>query len=277
MTDLASVSSDRLKNRRQELQHQRRFKALQAVWRFVAISGMAGGLLWMLTLPDWTIGKHSQVVIEGNRLLSSDRIRQMLPLSKSQSVWQLPTQQILDRLEATPPIADAQITRQILPPRLIVEIAERQPVAVATSDRDVGFVDEQGVFIPKSFYDGGDRNWQAPKLKVLGYDPLYRQHWTQLYHSIGRSPVAVKEIDWHNPSNLILKTEMGIVYFGAYQNELFLKQLSVLARMQKLPSRVNYGQIIYIDLTNPDLPTVQLKPPKKIKSNDPPVRNPGAN
>ncbi|MCU0537727.1 MAG: FtsQ-type POTRA domain-containing protein [Hydrococcus sp. Prado102] len=275
MADIASVSSNKLKNRRQELQNQRRFRALQAVWRFAAISGMAGGLLWILTLPHWTIGKHSQVVIEGNRLLSSERIRQLLPLSKSQSVWQLPTQQILDRLEATPPIANAQITRQIFPPRLIVEIAERQPVAVAISDREVGFVDEQGVFIPKKFYDGGDRNWQAPKLRVIGYDPLYRQHWTQLYRSIGRSPIAVKEIDWHNPSNLILKTEMGIVYFGAYNSELFLKQLSVLARMQKLPSRVSSGQIMYIDVTNPDLPTVQLKPPKKIKSNNAPVRNPG--
>ncbi|NJK47227.1 FtsQ-type POTRA domain-containing protein [Candidatus Gracilibacteria bacterium] len=264
MADLASVSSNQLKNRRQDLQNQRRFRALQAVWRFIAIAGMAGGLLWILTLPHWTIGKESQVIIEGNRLLSGERIRQLLPLSKSHSVWQLPTQQILTRLEATPPIANAQITRQIFPPKLIVEITEREPVAVAISDRDVGFVDEQGIFIPKNFYDGGDKNWQPPTLKVIGYDPLYRQHWTQLYKSIGRSPIAVKEIDWHNPSNLILKTEMGVIYFGAYNKELFLKQLSVLARMQKLPSRVSAGQITYIDLTNPDLPTVQLKLPKKL-------------
>lgn len=275
MADIASVSSTELKNRRQALQNQRRFKALQAVWRFVAISGMAGGLLWILTLPHWTIGKHSQVVIEGNRLLSGDRIRQLLPLSKSQSVWQLPTQQILARLEATPPIANAQITRQILPPKLIVEITERQPVAVAISERDAGFVDEQGVFIPKSFYEGGDKNWQAPTLKVIGYSPLYRQHWTQLYRSIMRSPIAVKEINWHNPSNLVLTTEMGIVYFGAYNNERFPKQLSVLARMRQLPSRVNSGQITYIDITNPDFPTVQLKPQKKDNTHNSPVGNDG--
>lgn len=261
MTGIASVSSTQLKSRRQELQGRRRLKALQAIWRFCAIAGMAGGLVWAIALPQWAIGKQSQIEIEGNRLLSQEQIRQLLPLGKPQSVWQLSTQQFVEQLEATPAIASAQITRQIMPPKLFVEVSERQPVAVATSGRETGYLDATGIFIPKSTYKHADQTWKAPSLKVTGYRSLYRQQWAQLYSIIARSPVKVLEVDWRDPSNLILKTQLGTVYFGAYTQK-FPEQLSVLASMSQLSSRVPASQMIYIDLSNPALPTVQLKQPK---------------
>ena len=272
MTSIASVSSNQLRSRRQELQGRRRLKALQAIWRFLAIAGMAGGLAWAITLPQWAIDRQSLVEIEGNRLLSQDQIRQLLPLSEPRSIWQLPTQQIIERLEATAPIADAQIARQILPPKLTVEITERQPVAIAMSGQEIGFVDAQGIFIPKKFYQGVDKTWKAPTLKVIGYRELYQPQWMQLYSSLTHSPVKILEVDWRNPSNLILKTELGTVHFGAY-TEQFSKQLVVLAQMSQLSSQVPRDRVTYIDVSNPALPTVQLKPQKSDRKSLLSVRN----
>jgi cell division protein FtsQ len=272
MTGIASVSSTQLKNRRQKLQGRRRLKALQAIWRFCAIASMAGGSVWVITLPQWTISQQSQIEIIGNRLVSQDQIRKLIPLEKPQSVWQLPTQQIIARLEANPPLADAQVTRQILPPKLTVEVTERQPVAVAVSGREVGFLDAQGIFIPKSFYEQAGQNWKVPTLKVTGYRDLYRQQWEQLYSLVARSQIKVSEVDWRNPSNLVLKTELGTVYCGSY-TERFPEQLSVLARMRQLPTRVPGDRITYIDLTDPAFPTIQLKSQKSDRLDRPSVRN----
>lgn len=276
MTDIASISRNQLKSRRQELQHQRRLRALQGVWRFLTIASMAGGIIWAIALPHWSISQKSPIEIEGNRLLSKDQIRQLLLIDKPKSVWQLPTQQLLGHLKATPPIADAQITRQILPPKLIVEVTERQPVALATSKQQEGFLDEEGVFIAKDFYKQRDpRTWKAPTLKVIGYQELYRDRWQQLYPLIVRSTVKIFEIDWRNPSNLILKTELGVVHCGGYSDR-FPQQLTVLAQMGQLSSRFAISQLAYIDLSNPTLPTIQLKPPKqppKEQSKPSPSRN----
>jgi cell division protein FtsQ len=266
MTDTASISRNQIKTRRQELQHQRRLRALQGVWRFITLSTLAGGAIWAIAQPHWSISAKSPIEIEGNQLLSKDQIRQFLSIEKPQSVWQLPTQQLLARLQDIPPIANVQITRQILPSKLIVEVQERQPVAVATSKQQEGFLDEKGVFIAKSFYQSrSDKNWKEPSLKVVGYQELYRDRFSQLYPLITRSAVKIFEIDWHNPSNLILKTELGVVYLGSY-GDRFSEQLTVLAQMRKLSSRFTSDRLVYIDLSNPALPTIQLKSNQKLKS-----------
>ncbi|HEY9652894.1 MAG TPA: cell division protein FtsQ/DivIB, partial [Coleofasciculaceae cyanobacterium] len=65
MTSIASVSQQELSNRRKQLRRARRIKAFQALWRSVLAGGMASGLVWAITLPDWVIRQPEQVAIEG--------------------------------------------------------------------------------------------------------------------------------------------------------------------------------------------------------------------
>ncbi|MGH2413330.1 MAG: cell division protein FtsQ/DivIB [Microcystaceae cyanobacterium] len=272
MSSIASVSPNELRNRRQVLQSRRRLKSWQSIWRLLLISGMAGGLFWGLTLPQWLIQAGTQIEVEGNHLLSKDQIRSFLSISYPQSIWELPTQRLIEQLEMTPPIADARIARQLLPPKLTLAIRERHPVALALSSKiaanqtksqiqAVGFLDEQGVFIPRRFYTQVDKSFEFPKLKVIGFSEQQRPYWRELYHLISQSPIKIFEVDWRDPSNLILKTELGIVYCGTYPAQ-FAEKLAVLARMQTLSSRISISRIVYIDLTNPESPTIQVNPPK---------------
>jgi cell division protein FtsQ len=121
----------------------------------------------------------------------------------------------------------------------------------------VGLVDEQGVWMPLEKYTALNRSVKLPTLKVIGPPQHYRPYWSELYQVVIHSPVKVFQIDCQDPANLILKTELGNVHFGAYSSR-FAYQLSVLDRMRQLPSYLNTSQIVYIDLKNPDSPSIQM-------------------
>lgn len=271
MANIASVSQNELTSRRKKLRQARRIKSFQSVWRTLFVGGMATGLVWAITLPDWVIRSPEQIVIEGNHFLSAKAIRSLLPLSYPQSILQVQPQAIAKSLESQGPIAKATVSRQLLPPGLTIQVRERKPVAIAkpptrtlNSNTTAGLVDDQGVWMPKTSYTELEQNLELPTLKVIGSNEQYRPYWSEVYQAMSRSAVQVLEIDWQDPGNLILKTELGNVHLGPYSSR-FSEQLAILDRMRELPTHVNPSKIAYIDLKNPDFPAIQM-----IKGNEPP-------
>jgi cell division protein FtsQ len=272
MTSIASVSSNELAQRRQQLRRQRRLRWLQSSWRTLAVTGLAGGLIWGTTLPGWVI-RREQVVIEGNQFIPEQTIRALLPIAEPRSLWRIEPDQFAEVLRAKASIADAKVERQLFPPGLRVQVKERRPVAIAlpptaiaqtpqtpagsTLTSGVGLIDESGVWIPMENYKALDPTLELPTLKIVGRPEQYRHYWTKLYQAVSHSPVKVLEIDWRDSANLILKTELGVVHFGSYGTR-FSEQLSMLDRMRQLPSKVRANQIAYIDLRNPEKPSIQL-------------------
>lgn len=268
MANIASVSQAQLTNRRQQLRRARRIRLVQGIWRSLWVSGLAGGLVWGITLPDWVIHQPEQIAIEGNQFLSAQAIRSLLPLSYPQSLLRVEPQAIAYSLESSGPIAQATVSRQLLPPRLMIQVKERKPVAIAQPKPyplnqtthlppEVGLLDEQGVWMPQRSYESLEENVELPTLKVIGSSEHYRPYWAEVYQAVSHSPVKVMEIDWQNPANLILKTDLGKVHLGPYTSR-FAEQLGVLDRMRELPTHIQPGQIAYIDLKNPDLPVIQM-------------------
>ncbi|MFW6264453.1 MAG: cell division protein FtsQ/DivIB, partial [Cyanobacteriota bacterium] len=133
MTSITSVSSSDLKDRRKQLRRRRRMKVLQAIWRSLFVAGMAGGLVWVITLPGWVIRQPEQIDVEGNQLLLTEAILSSLPLSYPQSLLQLKPEELAETLETRASIAEARVTRQLFPPGVTLEIRERKPVAIAIS------------------------------------------------------------------------------------------------------------------------------------------------
>lgn len=269
MESIASVSQAQLTTRRKKLRRERRIKSVQALWRSLFVSGMATGLIWAITLPDWVISNSEQIVVEGNHLLSAKSIRSLLPLSYPESILRVEPQAIAKSLESQAPIAEATVTRQLLPPGLTIKVKERQPVAIAqstapssaqaaNSTAKSGFLDAQGVLMPENSYTRLQQKLELPSLKVIGSSDQYLSHWSEVYQAVSHSPVKVFEIDWRNPANLILKTELGNVHLGPYSSR-FTEQLTVLDRMRELPSHIQARNIAYINLQNPEFPAIQME------------------
>ncbi|WP_449419586.1 cell division protein FtsQ/DivIB [Phormidium nigroviride] len=287
MASFASVSQTELGRRRDQLRRQRRLKLVQGIWQSLAVSTFAGGLLWGIAQPVWLITKPEQVKVEGNQWLSDRAVMSLLPLSYPQSVWGIQPQALAKKLESTGPIAKAKVIRHLFPPSLRVEVQERLPVAIAQpvmaltptqETQKAGWLDANGGWMPLESYtadkrsgrvsEGGSASKGAgishsmPTLKIIGRLELYRVYWPQFYSALSRSPVKVFEVNWQNPGNLILMTELGIVHLGPYSSRM-AEQLTVLDKMRQLPKKLDSSKIGYIDLKNPASPMIHIPEQEK--------------
>lgn len=311
MAGIISVSRADLAGRRKKLRQQRQMQFIRAAWRTFAVSLLASGLLWITIQPIWVLKTSKDIVILGNHLLPDEAVQSLLVLSYPQSLWRIEPNRLAESLKQEPTIAQAIVSRRLFPPGLIVQIDEREPVAIAervirsnsalqdcpvpstwgeSSPTDcpteavfaiaptrteqgnkgsinkkvsVGLLDANGVWMPLGKDTPLNPNVQLPNLKVIGSPEQYRPYWTQLYQAITQSSVKVLEIDFQDPTNLILKTELGNVHFGAPNFQL-LEKIKVLAQMRHLPAQLNLSQIEYIDLKNPEHPIVQMNQKKPL-------------
>ena len=262
MTGIASVCPNSLKARRRALKKQRRWKFVQTLWQLLALASFTGGVFWLMTLPYWNLENESQIAIENNQLLSKKQVRQLLSLSYPQVIWKLPPQNLSLKLAATAPIKKAEITRQLFPPKLTVTIEERVPVAKATIAKQAGYLDADGNWIAKAIYTATGEKWTPPTLNVIGFSDNYRLYWQSIYPLIQRSQIKINQVDWRNPNNLVLRTDIGTVYFGSDISD-FSQKLERLAQMKRLPSKISLNRLTYIDLSNPSYPTIAVKPIKR--------------
>ena len=271
MGRIAPVSKSQLAQRRRQLLRRRRRGAEIGLWQLLAPVALAAGLVWATTLPGWVIRRPEQVAIAGNQFLSPQAVRSMLPLEYPQFLLQVRPKLVAQQLESMGPLVKAKVTRQLFPPGLSVEVEERAPVAVAEipgatkegtlGDKgrraEIGFLDSLGVWTPQERYTSLVGIGALPTLKVIGNPVQYRPYWPNLYNALSSSSVRVYEIDWRDVANVILKTEIGTVHLGA-SSDRFSRQVAALERMKELPKQVNPTQIVYIDLKNPDAPTLQM-------------------
>jgi cell division protein FtsQ len=255
--------SDKLIKEQKLLKIEKKTQSWQITWRAFVSSCLALSLFLLIILPKWSITNNSQIQVVNNHLVSDRTIYELLSLSYPLSLWQIPTHQLSKSLELTPPIVAAKITRQLLPPKLIVAIEERVPIAFAVKGGKVGFLDNRGIWVAKSFYQNLSQSSRSPTLKVIGFNEQYRSQWQELYGLITNQSIEFFEVNWQDPNNLIVKTELGMVYLGSCSSEL-LKKITVLDRLRDLPKRFNTSEIVYIDISNPDSPVIQRK--QKIKS-----------
>lgn len=286
MAGIVSVSRTDLKGRRKKLRQKRQRKIIQTIWQTLAVSSLTGGLLWMATQPIWVLKTPKDIEISGNHLFSRQAIESLLVVSYPQSLWRIEPYGIAESLKQQPTIAQATVSRRLFPPGLIVQINERVPVAIAYSDHSrgnaesaryansqshdnqpntntghknvaVGLLDAGGVWIPLEKYTSLNPNLILPSLRVFGLPEQYRPYWAQLYQALIQSSVNVMEIDFQDPTNLILKTELGNIHLGA-PSSLLAEKIKVMTQMRQLPAQLNATQVEYIDLKNPQVPLVQM-------------------
>jgi cell division protein FtsQ len=291
MTDISSISRSELAARRQKLRRQRRWRILQVSWQVLSISGLAIGAIWVATLPDWVVRDPAQVEIEGNKILTTDTIRSLLAIKYPQFLLAIEPTAIAKRLEdSQAPIAEAHVTRRLFPPGITVHIQERYAVAVVymipppvapkpkqkpappADPVPVSLLDDRGYIISYEKYVSLNKSRNLPTLKVFGMQEQYRSQWESLYKLVSQSPVKISEINWREPGNLILQSELGTVHLGSYTPARLTEQLQALDRMRKLPEQVKVEQIEYIDLNQPKTPQVKMfvAPPATNLEEQPP-------
>ena len=274
MTEFVSPSSEELTNRRQVLRRRRRIRNLQSIWRVLAVSAMTVGILHLVVHPFWILRSSDQITVQGNELLSDQAIQSLLPLKYPQPLLGVKPNQASQFLKTQATIAHATVTRHLFPPRLKIYVQERHPVAVTVPLQSAeanrasyregpvhapGILDPQGYWMPQEKFVQTEPTFKLPQLSVRGFDRKYQAEWSSLYQALQSSPITVSEIDWRMPSDVILHTRLGKVHIGAYNAHHIQQQLATLTQLRALSSNTNAPELEYIDLSNPQRPTVKLK------------------
>lgn len=265
-------SPQNLARRRQYLRDQRRYKFYKGIWRSLALTGTAAGLLWLATSPIWLVRDPSQLAISDNQLLADEAVQSLLPIPYPQPLLKVKPKDLESALETHAPIEAASVNRRLLPPGLHVRIRERQPVAIALPNiaapiqtipngsaafEAPGLIDAEGYWMPRDSFQSLGSTAPAPPLTVRGMRPGDEADWQKIYKALDETPVQISEIDWSRPSNLILQSELGAVHIGPY-GQGFEAQLVALDRLRSLNEEVAPEQIAFIDLHDPDNPVVKI-------------------
>ncbi|MEM6838961.1 MAG: FtsQ-type POTRA domain-containing protein [Cyanobacteria bacterium P01_C01_bin.120] len=271
MTPLVTPSAEELSERRRSLRKQRRVRNLQNIWRVLAISGLAAGAFWLIRNPFWLLLHHpDQVVIDGNKMLTDASIHELLALEYPQRIFDIEPEALIERLSTQAPIDQVWVSRQLFPPRMAVVVQERLPVAVTIPSRPgvtvgdpaptshPGLIDDTGQWMAQSDVGGLNHDFAVPKLQVRGFHQRYQRQWPSLYQALQTSSVNIHEVDWRSPNNLILHTEIGEIHCGVYEPQRLLEQLALLPQLRSLTNDPKAPAVDYVDLTNPQVPSVKL-------------------
>ncbi|MCS7030360.1 MAG: FtsQ-type POTRA domain-containing protein [Gloeomargarita sp. SKYG116] len=252
------------RQRRQQMRRQQRYRLLLEVWQTLATVGTTAGLAWLVQHPSWWVVRPEQVVIHTDGLLTEARVRQWLQFDQPQPLWQLSPTVLTARLQQQPVVAQVRVRRQAFPARVDIWVQERQPVAVLVCQPPCppdqqGFLDVEGNRLGPEYAPVLRQLQRYPSLHVRGWHPTQKSLWPQVYRAIVTSPVRVRAIDWEQPGDIRLQTELGWIRLGSDLQQL-PAQLVALDRLRHLPRQVPLQRIAAIDLSDPQAPLIELRP-----------------
>ena len=257
-----------IQDQRQALKRQKQLEKMQGVWRSMLTLSFATGLIWSSFQPQWTINQLEQVEIQGNEYLSAEALQNIVKETTQQSILTLSPDRIEEILQNQAPIAEVTVSRDLYPPKVTIAIEERDPVALtipnaaAINPLEEGYLDEKGNWMSKENYQSSE-TFPTVTLKVIGYRPQYRLQWAQIYPQLQDHPLEITTVNWQNPANLILETEIGEVHLGGNLESL-PKQLEVLAQFPTPLETTSGESIDHINLKNPDY--ILIEKPSEIKN-----------
>ena len=228
-----------------------------SLWRACFMICCATGLGLLATLPNSQIKKQSQIAVSGEQLVSENIIRKALKFSYPQFIWSIDGIKLARRIESIPSVAAVKVSKQIIPPTIAIAIQEKIPVALATSQGQVGFLSQEGEWIAQKFYDNTNLDFPLPKLKAIDYQPQFKSAWSKIYQlSLLYPELKITEVHWREGNGIFLKTKIGEVFLGSESSRLE-QQFKIISKLKNLSAQVDAGEIAYIDLSNPGVNLIQ--------------------
>ncbi|MFM7312962.1 MAG: cell division protein FtsQ/DivIB, partial [Cyanobium sp.] len=163
--------------RRRELRLQRRAERWRNLWRLFVFTGISAGLATVLIRQGWMLRDPSQVEVSGSRIVSREQVLQAGHLRFPLPLIALRPSELGATLSAALPVEQVRVSRWMLPPRLRIELVDRQ--AVARAERrgahgpEQGFIDRVGNWIDQRQVAGLALRPQSD-LIVVGWQERHR-------------------------------------------------------------------------------------------------------
>lgn len=239
------------------VRHQKHQANRISLWRACLLICCTMSLSLVTTFPYWQIKQQSQIKISGEKLVSENTIHRTLKFVYPQFIWTVDGLNLAQKVESIPSISAVKVNRKIIPPSITINLQEKKPVAVATFQEGVGFIDSHGEWISLDFYDNINADYSLPKLKVINYEMQSRGTWSKIYQLIVLYPdLKISEVSWDQSGSLFIQTKIGQVLLGSELSRLE-QQFKTMSKLENLPDHLESSEIAYIDLSNPSVNLIQ--------------------
>ena len=248
--------------RRRQLRQQRRQEQLRNLWRILLLTGAATGLGVLLLRQGWVLHSPDQIEISGSRQVNRDQVMREGQLQLPLQLLSLRPRQLAERLSLGLPVEQVQVSRLMLPPRLRIELVDREAVARAQRrgphGLEQGYVDRMGNWMTsrqqRSSGGGG-----SPTVQVLGWQEGLRPALAQILARKGSLGSPLQEVRFEPSGSLWLRTAaLGNVELGPVDGRLE-DRLRVLQHLSReLPQKIRGITVQSIDLSDPDRPELGL-------------------
>ena len=247
--------------RRRELRMERRRERLRNLWRIVVLAGAATGLGWLLLRQGWVLRTPAQIEVLGSRQVSRDQVIREGELKLPLQLLSLRPQQLSARLSAGLPVEQVQVSRLMLPPRLRIELVDRE--AVARAERrgprglEQGYVDRLGNWMTSRQQRGSAG--KAAAVRVLGWQERLRPALAQILDRREQLGSPLQLVRFEANGSVWLRTAaLGNVHLGPADQRL-PRRLEVLQHLSsQLPQQIRGLKVQSIDLSDPDRPELGL-------------------
>jgi cell division protein FtsQ len=248
--------------RRRQLRRQRRNQRLRHLWRLLVFTALAGGLGYGLLRQGWILRSPGQVEVTGSTQVSRDQVIRAAGLSFPQPLLGLQPKRLDEELRAALPIERVRVTRLMLPPRLRIELVDREAVARAerhtSQGVERGYVDRLGYWIV-------NRQEPAVRIKgnasliVVGWNERHRPALQKLLEARTRLGSGLRVVRFDPAGSIWLETtELGPVRLGPNDGQLPRRLEVAKALMASLPARMKGRQPRLIDLSDPEQPELSF-------------------
>jgi cell division septal protein FtsQ len=228
----------------------------------VAILGSLGyALYYAQASPDGArLFPIARIEFTGTAQMDQEALTALLRRSLPPNLLQVDLPAVRRTVESEPWVQSARV-RRVLPDRLVIDVVERQPAAVATIDSELYVVDQDGTILDRysASYDGLER----PIVK--GLVNLARENardgnaarmraYLRVVSALEKSPKGylayISEIDVENPQRVaLIPNDAPVPVFVG--DTAFLERyetfLSSLGMYRQLTEK--YGPIEYVDVT----------------------------
>jgi cell division protein FtsQ len=259
--------------RRRQLRQQRRMERLRDGWRLLVYGSLATGLGFVLLRQGWMLQGPAQVEVSGSNLVSRDQVIAVGRLRFPQPLFSLQPRLLSTTLANSLPVEQVKVTRLMLPPRLRVELVDREAVARAQrrtpKGPELGFVDRTGNWIHADSRTRVRLGGRA-SIQVIGWNERYRSVLGQVLGARDKIGPGLTEIRFEPDGGLWITTrELGPLRLGPVDSQLS-RRLDVLAHLNRtLPQRLAGKRPLSIDLTDPEQPELNLQGSTTTTANGP--------
>lgn len=248
--------------RRRQLRRQRRNQRLRHLWRLLVFTALAGGLGYCLLRQGWILRGPSQIEVSGSTQVSREQVIRAAGLSFPLPLLGLQPKKLDEELRAALPIERVSVSRLMLPPRLRIELVDRE--AVARAERHIsegverGYVDRVGNWIVNR-QEPAVRIKGNATLKVVGWNERHRPALQHLLEARARLGPGLREVRFDPAGSIWLETsELGPIRLGPNDGQLPRRLEVAKALMTSLPARMKGRQPRLIDLSDPEQPELSF-------------------